>query len=189
MNNLFLSLGVSKPTLITERTFIPHLFSSAMLSLWKAVCEPLRCLEAHVGWDRRRIQGDGRQHGAWSIEAKTQQGNMSRNQSPDKLKAREHSDAQTYTVFSRRPGGGGKRKKKQKNAAQIKFHLAVFNWSCFQCKNSFSHSTLFCLKVGRPSLRLTHLRKACDVNSEKGMHICMSFRSRAKRKCIRASSF
>lgn len=79
--------------------------------------------------------------------------------------------------------------KKKKNPAQIIFHLAVFNWSCFQCKNCFSHSTLFCLKVGRPSLRLTHLRKACDVNSEKGMHICMSFRSWAKRKCIRASSF
>lgn len=41
---------------------------------------------------------------------------MSRNQSPDKLKRKEGSDAQTYTVFLRPRGGG----------AQLKIRLAIF---------------------------------------------------------------
>lgn len=66
MNNLFVSLGVSEPILITERTFIPHLFNSATLSLWKADCEPRVALK-HM-WDEigdgYKKMGDNTAHGA-----------------------------------------------------------------------------------------------------------------------------
>lgn len=52
--------------LITERTFIPHLLYSAMLSLWKTDCVP--CVAWKHMWDeigdRYKKMGDNTVHGA-----------------------------------------------------------------------------------------------------------------------------
>ena len=76
-----------------------------MLSLWKAGCEP--CVAWKHMWDEigDGYKKDGRQDSAQCTEAKMQQGNMSRNQSPDKLKGRGFRCTNIHCVFLR-PGGG-----------------------------------------------------------------------------------
>lgn len=97
MSNL-LYLLVYEPILITERTFIHHLFNSAMLSLWKTGCEP--CVAWKHMWDEigdeYKKMGDNTVHGA--LKQKSSKGICQEIKAQTSWRG-EDSDAQTYTVF------------------------------------------------------------------------------------------
>lgn len=106
-----LSPGVSKPILMTEKTCIPHLFSWAMLSLWKAACEP--CIAWKHMWDeigdRKKKIGDNTAHEA--LKQKSSEGICQEIKAQTSWR-RADSDTQTCTVFPRPRGGGAQLKSK-----------------------------------------------------------------------------
>lgn len=129
---------------------MPHLFNSAMLSLWKAGSEP--CVAWKHMWDEI---GDGYKKMGGNIVHRALKQKSSKGICQE-IKAQtswrgEDSDAQTYTVFFA--------DLEVEECCSNQIPLSYFQtWVCSQCRIDF-HNTLFCLKVGRPRVYLTHLCK------------------------------